>query len=278
MGTVSDSRRLIFTDLDGTLLNVDDYRCDAALPLLRQLQAQAVPIIPVTSKTRREVEHLRQVLDLTAPFIVENGSAFFIQRADDCFRPLSETEGLWQETDTYRLLQLGCSYVEARQGLRQVAQIIGSPLLGFGDLSLEQIQQHTGLSRDAAERAKQREFTEPFITPEGMPRSQLIEAVKTAGFRTVVGDRFCHLIGPKAGKGRAAQLLSAVYQAHFPQNPIYTIGLGNSPNDLDLLEAVDCAIVIPGANGPHPALTQQGWTVAPAPGAQGWAAALAPLL
>ncbi|MDA0672462.1 MAG: haloacid dehalogenase, partial [Cyanobacteria bacterium] len=49
---------LFFTDLDGTLLNGEDYGYEAALPVLETLKARQIPVIPVTSKTRAEVETL----------------------------------------------------------------------------------------------------------------------------------------------------------------------------------------------------------------------------
>ena len=94
-----------------------------------------------------------------------------------------------------------------------------------------------------------------------------------------MGNRFCHLLGAGAGKGRAVQLLQQAWQkAHPDQAPIKTLGLGDSPNDLSLLEAVDVAIAVPGPQGVNPKLVSQiktkGWFVAPSPGAQGWARAV----
>ena len=71
------------------------------------------------------------------------------------------------------------------------------------------------------------------------------------GFKVVLGDRFSHLIGGEAGKGVAVHRLVELYRAsHNPDAPVVTIGLGNSPNDLDMLENVDHAIVLPGESVP----------------------------
>ena len=43
---------LVFTDLDGTLLDHHSYSHAAALPGLERLRGLEVPVIPVTSKTR----------------------------------------------------------------------------------------------------------------------------------------------------------------------------------------------------------------------------------
>ncbi|NEO25915.1 MAG: HAD hydrolase family protein, partial [Kamptonema sp. SIO4C4] len=99
---MTNKQLLIFTDLDGTLLGSDDYRYEAAVPAIAQLQQRAIPLIPVTSKTRAEVEVLRHALHLTDPFIVENGSGIFIPVGDRHFTHEAE-----EHAQEYHLLRLG---------------------------------------------------------------------------------------------------------------------------------------------------------------------------
>lgn len=261
---------LIFTDLDGTLLNGNDYRYDLAQPVIKQLQKQGIPIIPVTSKTRAEVEILREELELTDPFIVENGSAIFIPKNQD----YGEFDNL-QVLEKYYLKQWGCVYSQVRQGLQELRGYMGETLRGFGDLSIDEIRQLTGLSDGEAQRAKNREFTEPFITPKDMDSEMLRQKVNDLGFSVVVGDRFSHLISAKAGKGIAVKWLVNQYQRVKSGDNITTIGLGNSPNDLPMLQMVDIPIIVPGKNGSHPGLANRGWKVAPFPGSHGWGVAVA---
>ncbi|MEB3883344.1 HAD-IIB family hydrolase [Lyngbya sp. CCY1209] len=261
---------LIFTDLDGTLLNSEDYRYDRALPVLEQLKQQQIPVIPVTSKTREEVEVLRGEIGLTDPFIVENGSAIFIpENCDRLTSPETQLRG------DYYLMQLGDSYADIRRGLAEVIASLDEPLRGFGDLSVDEIIQRTGLSAEEAKRAKNREFTEPFVTPKTIDPAVLEKTITESGFRVVVGDRFSHLIGGNAGKGRAVEWLVRRYAMIAPGETITTLGLGNSPNDLAMLEAVDIPIIIPGKKGPHPGLSDRRWPVASSPGCQGWAEVVA---
>jgi mannosyl-3-phosphoglycerate phosphatase len=266
---------IIFTDLDGTLLNTETYSYQAALPTLQRLRELQIPVVPVTSKTRAEVEQLRQDIGLMdCPFIVENGSAVYIPRHQSLFQ-LPEGE----EADDYSILLLGCTYVTARAALKAIAMGLGRPLKGFGDWTVEQIAQLTGLTNAAAKQAKAREFTEPFMTPKNVTPDTLRDAVEDMGFRVVIGDRFSHLIGGEAGKGRAVHQLVELYQAALaPPQPVTTIGLGNSPNDLDMLENVDHPIVLPGKDGPHPQLADRGWTIAPAPAPEGWQMAVEAVL
>ncbi|WP_299407542.1 mannosyl-3-phosphoglycerate phosphatase [Acaryochloris sp. IP29b_bin.148] len=261
---------LVFTDLDGTLLNHDDYRYDAALPMLAWLKAHQIPVIAVTSKTRVEVEELLQALSFEEPFVVENGSGVFIPANDQRF-DLTQTEVSQQVWNQHQRLCLGCTYNQARIGLQTLSQRLSQPLQGFGDMSVDELMALTGLNSEDALKAQTREFTEPFVNP-GLAASALAQQVAEMGFQILVGDRFCHLIGLGAGKGKAVNLLVQCYQTLQP--PIKTVGLGNSPNDLAMLEVVDIPIVIPGTKGPHPGLAHQGWQIAPAPGAQGWAMAM----
>ena len=50
-----------------------------------------------------------------------------------------------------------------------------------------------------------------------------------------------------------------------------TVGLGNSPNDLSMLENVDIPIIIPNPQGVHQGLKNKPWQVSSHPGCQGWA-------
>jgi len=265
---------IIFTDLDGTLLNSETYRYQAALPTLAKLKQVGIPVIPVTSKTRQEVEQLRIDLSLPDPFVVENGSAIFIPKTQTLFQlPPGD------DVDGYRVLQLGCNYVTARAALKAIAQSIGRPLKGFGDWSVDQIMQLTGLPEGDAKKAKAREFTEPFMTPKNVTPEALRDAVEDMGFKVVIGDRFSHLIGGEAGKGLAVHRLVELHQAQTGlSTPVVTIGLGNSPNDLDMLENVDYPIVLPGESGPHPQLADRRWRVAPASAPEGWQRAVEQML
>lgn len=63
---------LVFTDLDGTVLDHYSYSHALAEPMLRVFMRENIPVIPVSSKTRAELEPLRVALENRHPFIVEN--------------------------------------------------------------------------------------------------------------------------------------------------------------------------------------------------------------
>ena len=73
-------RWIVFTDLDGTLLDAQNYSFKAAEKALHFLKQSGIPIIPCTSKTYLEVLKIRKQIQINDPFIVENGSAVFFEK------------------------------------------------------------------------------------------------------------------------------------------------------------------------------------------------------
>ena len=75
------TKRIILTDLDGSLLDPDTYSFGPAKSLLVMLEKIGIPVIPVTSKTFSEVLKLKNELNNNHPFITENGSAIYIPKS-----------------------------------------------------------------------------------------------------------------------------------------------------------------------------------------------------
>ena len=78
--TLSRATALVVSDLDGTLLHQETYSFDEALPGIASLKERQIPVILVSSKTRAEIEPIREALGLEDPFVVENGGAAYIPR------------------------------------------------------------------------------------------------------------------------------------------------------------------------------------------------------
>ncbi len=65
---------LIFTDLDGTLLNRDTFKFDSIKIFLNELKNKNFIIIPNSSKTEDEIIEFNNEANFKFPFISENGS------------------------------------------------------------------------------------------------------------------------------------------------------------------------------------------------------------
>ncbi|MFH1763931.1 MAG: HAD-IIB family hydrolase [Gemmatimonadota bacterium] len=267
---------IIFTDLDGSLLDHDDYSFQGALPALARIRESGIPLVIVTSKTRTEVEALLEEMGLEVPFVVESGGGlFFPPRFDHLPLPDAVQEG------RFRVVRLGVPYQRIRDFLASLPPAL--ELRGFGDLSPEAIQEATGLTEREARMARVREFTEPFLPggpggPGGEARmADLQERAARAGLKIVQGGRFHHLMGVEQDKGRAVLRVARAFREGWGSE-VRTVGLGDSPNDLAMLEVVDIPILIPNPRGSPPALHRSGLVKAPLPGSRGWNAAVLDLL
>lgn len=75
---------IIFTDLDGTLLD-SRYSFRKALPAIKLIKEKNIPLILCSSKTRSEIELWRKKLNNNHPFISENGGGIFIPKKNSKF-------------------------------------------------------------------------------------------------------------------------------------------------------------------------------------------------
>jgi mannosyl-3-phosphoglycerate phosphatase len=140
---------------------------------------------------------------------------------------------------------------------------------GFGDLKAEEVQRLTGLPSQQVALAMQREFTEPFIIDDESKIIDLQSMAAARGFKIVRGGRFYHLIGAEQDKGRAVSLAVSVFRSHA-QKGLTTIGLGDSANDIPMLERVDIPVLIPHPDGTHEDVDLPNLRKARHPGSRGW--------
>jgi len=256
---------VVFTDLDGTLLDDKTYSFDAAREALDELRARAIPLILVSSKTRAEIEAIRLQLHNDHPFIVENGGAIVIPKGYFPF-PLPDAIS----RSGYDFVEMGTPYDKLRVALKEIQQAIGKELRGYGDMSAEEIAERTGLSLEEARLSKKREYDEPFLA-DGLHEG-LVAAITTRGLCHTKGDRFHHLMGPH-DKGRAVRYLIECYRRRtgHDKGALLSVALGNSANDLPMLEAVDRPILVQLPDGSfQPGIATPRLTRAPAPGPVGW--------
>jgi len=235
---------IIFTDLDGTLLDVHTYSFKKALPVIRLLNEKNIPFIICSSKTRSEIEHYRRKLKNQHPFISENGGGIFIPRG--YFRLKVEGKGSGFIGDRgYLIVKLGADYADLRRALRELRSD-GFNVRGFGDMSVEEVSQLTGLSLSEAKMAKKREFDEPFIFRGNTSSLKKLGArIKSMGLNFTQGE-FFHLMG-NTNKGRAVEVLKELY--HREYGKIVTIAIGDGLNDIEMLERVDYPVIVKKPDG-----------------------------
>jgi mannosyl-3-phosphoglycerate phosphatase len=229
---------VVFTDLDGTLLEHDTYGWEEALPALDLCKRLFIPIILVSSKTRAEMDQLRLELSINGPFISENGGGIFFPFDSTEFPPPDAflDKDLWKWS-------LGLPYAALIRELDGIRDELGWDIKGFSDMRIDDISDLTGLDKRSARLAAMREFDEPFIILDQDPvdMGSLRKAATKRGLTITEGGRFFHLNG-KNDKGQALQKLMSLYK-RLHGNTV-SVALGDSPNDFSMLECADYPVLV----------------------------------
>lgn len=258
---------VIFTDLDGTLLD-SEYSCRSALPVIDRIKKDSIPLVPVTSKTRAEVESILAGLGIKGPFITENGGGVYIPEGSMPFPVKGERE------DGARVIRLGVGYDEIRAAFDDIRKKTGFRMTGFADITPEEINVRTGLPIEQARLAKARDFDEAFFLDSGSVE-EVAPLAFARGLRVTRG-RILHMTGQN-DKGKATEILKSVYRAAFGK--IVTIGLGDAENDIPLLKSVDYPVLVKNREGAYERVEGiQSLIKADGVGPEGWAKALTGIL
>lgn len=228
---VSSCDLLVFTDLDGTLIDHTTYDYAPARPALSALKRVSAGLVLASSKTSSEISALRQELGVQDwPAIVENGSGVLPPLVT---HPPEAAE-----------------YDRVRAALDRVPRSLRRLFRGFGDVSVDQLTKMTGLSTDGAARAKERGFSEPGKW-SGTPseKDAFLAALAEQGVSAQQGGRFLTL---SLGANKVDQMRK-IMETYSPRR---TIALGDAPNDIAMLENADLGIIVANyARAPLPHLS-----------------------
>lgn len=247
---------VVFTDLDGTLLDHETYDWAPAAPLLARLRKAGVPVVLASSKTAAEIAGLRDAMGLTqCPAIVENGAGVL---------PAHRTR-----PDAAR------SHDRIRAALSDLPGDLRACFAGFSDWTPAEIAARTGLTPQDAARARARDFSEPGVfTGTDAQRAGFLDALGRAGIAATQGGRFLSL---SFGASKADRMAEIVKDMGAP----VTVALGDAPNDIAMLKAADYGVIVP--NPGHVAMPELDRDMnhvrrAPCPGPTGWTRAVSGLL
>ncbi|WP_249979240.1 HAD-IIB family hydrolase [Vreelandella olivaria] len=237
--------RLVVTDLDGSLLDHHSYDFSPAAPWLARLKQLGVPVIPVTSKTRAELIPLRETLGLTAtPFIAENGAVIGLPPGW-CHARL-DRPGNAQDGIVIKHTGVDIGFIRARLNIWR--KRLNIHFTRMGELSTQEVMELTGLDETRAKAARQREGSEPLIWRDDEAALETFRhALEGDGLELTQGGRFWHVMGRASDKGSAVEWLIKRFTSLRGSQPV-SLGLGDGPNDITMLEAVNQAVVIKGCH------------------------------
>ena len=250
---IENSSLWVVSDVDGTLMD-HSYDLTPAKETIKTLQKLSIPVILCTSKTAAEVKVIRNELNLTDPYIVENGAAIY---GEFLKKPNGE-------------IILGKKYEFLEEILNLISKEIDYKLTPLNNLTDQEATQLTGLEGPSLNLMRDRHWSMPFLNPPSFLEEKINICSKKFKVDIFKGNRMSHLLSTDSNKGKAINTL----KKYSNIKDIQIIGLGDSPNDLPLLLNSDFKIVIPGINGPNLNLLDQlknfEFTLASEPNGYGW--------
>ncbi|MFK8033601.1 MAG: HAD-IIB family hydrolase [Hyphomicrobiales bacterium] len=246
---------MIFSDLDGTLLDHQAYSFELARPALNKLAGLKIPLILASSKTAMELTEIRRVMGFShCPAIVENGAGILPSGNADI--------GDLDQSQYYKLLEI----------IAVAPKELGANFSGFANWSLAELRNHTGLSESNCKKAIARQFSEPGLwtgTVEGLMKYKYW--LSEHGVSVQQGGRFTTL---SFGFDKAQRMAQIVEGYKEVTSITQTLALGDAANDIGMLQAADHGVIVlnpeteelPVLEGEHSGTISR----TQLPGPQGW--------
>ena len=212
---------IIFTDLDGSLLDKDTFEFHEIKDYFRDLVSKGIKIIPNSSKTEAELLDFNEQNNLDLSFITENGSSIhglnkihhnlpdkiIISRTKDEIRNIYESNiSLDFKNKITHILELE---IEKQQ------KILGLPL---NKVKLAIKRDHSILIKFNGTESEKNEFT---------------KILKNSGLTIQTGGRImnvCDNVNKSKAMYRALQLIRKELTEE-----IITIGVGDNENDIEMI-------------------------------------------
>jgi mannosyl-3-phosphoglycerate phosphatase family protein len=261
-------RHLIFTALEGALVDARTDSFAGAEEALSELDRRKIAYVLLTARTREEIEPVRRKLGHNHPFVTENGGGIFFPDGYFSLRiPGAARIG------RYLGVAQGKPYAEVCEALDDIAKECGVGVAGFHHMSVREIAENTGLRPRDAELARAREFDEPFYFTSASEEdiARFVETARARGYDTRRDPTFWHL-SAKCDPARAVRTVSGLFR-EATHTKLRLIGIGAGEADLAWLCAMDHAVLLPSSDGTQPPQAA-GWTrkfaMGDAPGADGW--------
>jgi predicted mannosyl-3-phosphoglycerate phosphatase (HAD superfamily) len=232
--SISSRPAIVFCDADHlfSAYRPPDQRLASGLAALADEQ---VTLVLCSYRTRAEVESITRVIGVDHPFICENGAAAFVP--DGYFGvdlPSARRVG------GYDAVEFAKPYDHVVEVLSRTAIRARADIVGFSDMSVEDVARECGLTLLQARLAKLREYDEPFRLTDGdlHVERRLLRALEGAGLTCTLRGRY-HFAGASPGPGAAIAVLTDLYRERL--GALFTVAAGGDA----MRRRVDVSAAVP---------------------------------
>lgn len=233
MGTAS------FVVFSGVSPLSDERRViDRDSAVLRLLADRRIPLVLCSGRTRAELEFVQQTAGLADPFVVEHGGAAF---APDGYFPDRLMDGT-RRLVRCAVMEFGRPYAQVVELLRRASARARVEVVGFSEMSVDEVAAECGLTPLQARLAKLRDYEEAFriLDPTDGARARLWRALQSAQLGCLTEGRL-DFVGAPVDLAVGVQWLASLYRR--AAGPLVTIGVGDQPHHVPMLRRVDVPIL-----------------------------------
>ena len=216
---------LIFTDLDGSLLDKETFKFDVIKDYFKELVRNGIIIIPNSSKTEAELLDFNEQNNLDLSFITENGSSIHglnkihhnLPDKIIISRTINEIRNVYEENISLDFKNKTTHILE---------------------LEIEVQQKILGLPLDKIKLAIKRDHSLPIkFNGTEIEKNEFIKIMKNSGLTIQTGGRImnvCDNVNKSIAMSRALQLIRKQLD-----DEIITIGVGDNENDIEMIKQTD---------------------------------------
>ena len=225
---------LIFTDLDGSLLDKKTFKFDVIKDYFKELVRNGIIIIPNSSKTEAELLDFNEQNNLDLSFIAENGSS--IHRLNKIHQNLPDKIIISRTIDEIRNI-----YKE------NISLDFKNKITNILELEIEKQQKILGLSLDKIKLAIKREHSIPIkFNGTESEKNEFTNILKNSGLTIQTGGRImnvCDNVNKSKAMSRALKLIKKQLD-----DEIITIGVGDNENDIEMIKQTDYPCLVKNEN------------------------------
>ena len=224
---------LIFTDLDGSLLNHSNFEFYTIKPFILKCLRNNIRIIPNTSKTKNEVEFFSEQLGVDIPFIVENGSA--IHNLDlVCSHFDKNIKSLILSRTANEIFEIFND---------KVPLSLRNQCLFLKDMNASKQSKVLGLNGEQLTSALNRLYSIPLIFNGPIEiKNELISIFNDLDIKLHEGGRVINICD-NCSKGDAMKII--LKKMEDIKKKYHSIVIGDSPNDISMLDLSNQPCVVP---------------------------------
>ena len=233
------TRLMVVTDLDGTLLDLSDRSFTAAQSALNRLRLLQIPWVINSNKTLSELEVLRDKLVNPYPLVVESGSGVALPKGfEDAF--FKQPDEVYQDHGEFLLKPMGMPRAELLALLEPAYDTY--KFLGFDRMSVQDLCSILDVDIEYSEKALDRHFNEPILWQDSEEAFASFKSwATTVGLHVKKSYKFVHVSG-SSDKGESMDWLMGCF-SDGEESPL-VVALGDAETDIPMLNRADIAVVV----------------------------------